>query len=448
MSLSPTATSAPAYSSAYTAMPSNEGQNVSPPFDAQKNFGQIITTEGAIVMPRIDCKVEKGFFLSGDQIYTCYRRNYFSVQCSYNLEPYPSDQQLRLDIDGKRHNINAFAVTLTAAVDGASGKNIELVQYTPKRDQGEKLRMEKQKLLPSPPGSARSHHDPQSFYPQTQYPGHLNIRPPYLRFQDDATSGAASHHGMASSPNALHHTFERVQFKSATANNGKRRAQQQFYHLTVELHADIRSHADQEPVWKKIGQRTSSPVVVRGRSPSHYQREDPANGGNPNRGGAGGAGAGGSGGGNYGFGSGGSSLGGSLSRGYSVGATGIHGTYSHLSYGPELAVFKEQEASVDSSSGSDTASPNNVPVDKLSVLPALHLDGMSKVLEPRNYSYFSGPLHSIIKSNDRSVKDEYVLTPATTTTHGTYLPSSTNTCGRFIGASSSLGHYSADTAQY
>lgn len=70
------------------------------------------------------------------------------------------------------------------------------------------------------------------------------------------------------------HTFERIQFKQATANNGKRRAAQQYYRLVIELHAHVgelgRRVADQ---WLKAAHRKSARLVVRGRSPEHYQAE-------------------------------------------------------------------------------------------------------------------------------------------------------------------------------
>lgn len=75
--------------------------------------------------------------------------------------------------------------------------------------------------------------------------------------------------------------FDRIQFKSATANNGKRRAAQQYYHLIVELYADVGNASSSAPGqsnqgdggWVKISQRISAPMVVRGRSPGHYADE-------------------------------------------------------------------------------------------------------------------------------------------------------------------------------
>ena len=62
-------------------------------------------------------------------------------------------------------------------------------------------------------------------------------------------------------------SFERLQFKHATANNGKRRASQEYFAILVEVWAKIRSIS--EP-WTLIATRKSAPVVVRGRSPGHY----------------------------------------------------------------------------------------------------------------------------------------------------------------------------------
>ncbi|KAG0284770.1 meiosis-specific transcription factor ndt80 [Linnemannia gamsii] len=60
-------------------------------------------------------------------------------------------------------------------------------------------------------------------------------------------------------------TFERVQFKTATANNGKRRATQQFYILMVDLFAHT-----QDGRIIRVAASQSDALVVRGRSPGHY----------------------------------------------------------------------------------------------------------------------------------------------------------------------------------
>ena len=44
-----------------------------------------------------DAKIEKGFFLSSDGIWTCYRRNYFAVSVHYNLSPWTPNGRLYLN---------------------------------------------------------------------------------------------------------------------------------------------------------------------------------------------------------------------------------------------------------------------------------------------------------------------------------------------------------------
>lgn len=254
----------------YQAQHDTRQQPESPPFSAQENFHQI-TGDGQSIVPHIDCKVEKGFFFSQDRTWTCYRRNYFSVNCSYTLAPYLPNSRLHLDRGGRNgpEQIQAMAVTLSAAVDGAAGKSIELVQHTPKRDKRPQLQMQMEKLMPMPPGkgAAETHGYPLQFTHST-----ATLAPPFLPLQQDSEQlySPAGH-----STTSYQHTFKYIQFKSATANNGKKRAQQQYYHLIVELYADVRRPSNPQPDWVRVAQRVSAAVVVRGRSPSHYQHDSP-----------------------------------------------------------------------------------------------------------------------------------------------------------------------------
>lgn len=261
-----------------------------------------ITCEGQSVTPEIHAKVEKGFFLSTvDQKWTCYRRNYFSVQCSFELHPNINNGRmfLKKSNSSTSEQIQAMGMRLSAAVDGSAGKGIELVQHTPKRDQGPKLPIEVTNVSPMS-STVRGDHTTMSpsgvysvaiptFHPTGHVPG------PLLPMQADTTSssssigvsqatGGYSYGGQAAAHLPMpgqntSHTFERVQFKQATANNGKRRASQQYFHLIVELWADIRKDSSADPVWVKVAHRVSEKIVVRGRSPSHYQNEGQNNSG-------------------------------------------------------------------------------------------------------------------------------------------------------------------------
>jgi len=255
-----------------------------------------LTCEGQSVTPDIHAKVEKGFFQAfNDRKWTCYRRNYFSVACHFELFPNISNGRMYLKRNNAQEQIQAMGIRLSAAVDGTNGKTIELVQHTPKRDQGPKTKIEITKLSPYAPTGRNDHSvSPRGVYqvPMGTFHATGNAPGPYLPLQsssDDDSSPASSQQtphvpsnygGYGSAASQLQvpghntsHTFERVQFKSATANNGKRRASQQYFHLIVELFADVRKEGADRPVWVKVAQRTSEKIVVRGRSPSHYQNE-------------------------------------------------------------------------------------------------------------------------------------------------------------------------------
>lgn len=245
-----------------------------PPFNAQENYYEI-TCEGVTVIPNIEAKIEKGFFFSSDRVWTCYRRNYFAVQVSYGLTPWIPNGRLYLTHSSSKapEQVQSMAVSL-AAVDGTTGKIIELIQHTPKRDKGPQIPMKKELLQPTPPGKRHEH----GSYALNNFQQKTPISGPQLPLQNETDThevfSPTSH-----ANNSHQHAFERIQFKSATANNGKRRAQQQYYHLIVELWANVQNLRDPAPRWVKVAARSSHPVVVRGRSPSHYSNEEPHNAG-------------------------------------------------------------------------------------------------------------------------------------------------------------------------
>nr|CAG8433882.1 8252_t:CDS:2 [Entrophospora candida] len=176
---------------------------------------------------RINSKVDRGFFLA-DNDWTCYRRNYFQISSAFSITgtPHPvneSDVSCLIEVDGQYYAVTQFLLGITARVSN-SDKKIELVQHTPKRDKGPQM-----------------------------VPGPKPIRP----------GGNLNLSSVGTNSNIV--TFERIQFKTATANNGKRRAAQQYYVLMVDLYAQVETG---EPY--RLATTTSAPLVVRGRSPGHY----------------------------------------------------------------------------------------------------------------------------------------------------------------------------------
>lgn len=230
---------------------SNETQDT-PPFDAMQNVGgNMLRFSGQAVEIDLHAKVEKGFFIAPDNEWTCYRRNYFGVSCSFSLTPHHRVGNYEVETRGGIvQHASGFAMGISASVDSEKGKVVELIQHTPKRDKGPQTRPTFVALQPRPPIA------------NTIYGNYNGVGSSALY------NPVCDNHNMQPQI-PTEHSFERIQFKQATANNGKRRAAQQYYHVIVTLYADMGPQADNQYV--KLASRSSAALVVRGRSPGHYQ---------------------------------------------------------------------------------------------------------------------------------------------------------------------------------
>ncbi|KAF8937210.1 meiosis-specific transcription factor ndt80, partial [Haplosporangium gracile] len=266
---------------------------------------------------KVMARIEKGFFMTRD-IWTCYRRNYFQISTAFCIlgfdhsqisevpclielpDPLPADfseeirqqqdfamsqaadEQRQLyrikkeaddesfifmtehtmgaagpDTTGNHSRMTAaaagtasvmeqhssmppisgptrlalvthFSISISSKI-GSTSTKIGLIQHTPKRDKGPQI-----------------------------VPSRREIR------------GGGNFALPATACNQSIATFERVQFKTATANNGKRRAAQQFYILMVDLFAHT-----QDGHIIRVAASQSDALVVRGRSPGHYTPDTP-----------------------------------------------------------------------------------------------------------------------------------------------------------------------------
>ncbi|KAF2729972.1 p53-like transcription factor [Polyplosphaeria fusca] len=411
-------------------------QSDSPPFNAQDTYYEI-TCEGTPVTLNIEAKIDKGFFLSSDRTWTCYRRNYFAVSVFYGLTPWVPNGRLYLNHSqpGKQpEQIQSMAVSLAAAVDGSGGKSIELIQHTPKRDKGPQLPMKKEPLAPTPPGKSHEHgYNLNAFHTTT------SSIAPQLPMQENADSNH-SYSPTTHSNSNYQCSFERIQFKSATANNGKRRAQQQYYHLVAELWANVQSARETEPRWIKIAARSSAAVVVRGRSPSHYSNEGPHNPAGNARG-SGGPGVGGSG--HHGLGSNG---GAGYRGGYSNGLSGSGGSgmSGHMYRGGTS--YSVDPSPAGSHSISSASSLSGGPAEGLAGDQQMVDDEENKMMDGHEgYQYFPAPLydsmhaksevHGLPMPERRIIKEEYPGSGAIASGW------QVGNCGRFQGMETSRGYY-------
>ncbi|KAF8956191.1 meiosis-specific transcription factor ndt80 [Entomortierella lignicola] len=210
---------------------------------------------------RVMARIDRGFFTAKEN-WTCYRRNYFQVSTAFNILGFDHSQRSEVpclielndtpqngqnpqrdpnsmigSLDGLRLSDNndsgptpsrlavvtSFSICITSKI-ASTDKKIDLIQHTPKRDKGPQI-----------------------------VPGLRHVR----------GGGTLTIAGTSSTQTIV--TFERVQFKTATANNGKKRAAQQYYILMVDLYA----HTEDGQVICVASSQSDS-LVVRGRSPGHY----------------------------------------------------------------------------------------------------------------------------------------------------------------------------------
>ena len=123
-------------------------------FDAIRMEANVICDRRSVDIS-IDARMDNRNFFMCDQVWTCYRRNYFAVTCSYSLDPACADKDLFLQphVHGRAaqapvRRVQALAMTISATIDKGSGKRVELIQHTPKRDKAPQIEIGMQRLLP------------------------------------------------------------------------------------------------------------------------------------------------------------------------------------------------------------------------------------------------------------------------------------------------------------
>ncbi|TKX27594.1 DNA binding protein [Elsinoe australis] len=249
----------------------------------------------------IHCRMEKGFSLKFG-LWTGYRRNYCAPSAAFTIHP-PSHNQL---IYFHTRNVKGFAMKITAVLDegtglGHNGPTVDMIQFTAKRDHGEKGFVKMTKIAPGLPlqnddtsqSLSLQYSRRSGLYNGGYASGYMPVLPYQMDDENDtsARKGQENQHRYTPDHPPLveygtndgirrQHCFDRLQFQKATNNNGKRRALQQYYFIKVELYADIREDGAARPEWDLVAHRISERLVIRGRSPNHYKEEDAKEDGN------------------------------------------------------------------------------------------------------------------------------------------------------------------------
>ena len=178
-----------------------------------------------------------------------YRRNYFGVQGSYKLKPLPgssTDETLYLYRNNHRPEpIQALLMCMRGVVESEEGQEIKIVVFNAKRK-------------PLHEGKEPPPIDPQRMKPLTEGS---------TKYYTASTGNRQDHMNVP-----MNHTFHRNQFRAATQNNGARRTEQQFYHILLELKAEIVIGGVRKTF--TVASKMSEALVVRGRCPLSFKNKD------------------------------------------------------------------------------------------------------------------------------------------------------------------------------
>lgn len=231
-----------------------------PGFGGTETKGNLRDAAGAQVLVAIHARwVLKKKAAKQEKCWILYRRNYFGIQASYTLNPVPDsspDETLYLCRDNHAPEpIKTLSMCMRGIIGEKERAEIKIVVFNAKRKPLHVGRnpppIEPQKMKPLAEGSTK-------FYVKSTGDRRDNMNVP------------------------MNHTFHRNQFKAATQNNGARRADQQFYHILLELKAEIL--VDGVPKLFTVASKISDALVVRGRCPLSFKGKDGRTQGPDNKG--------------------------------------------------------------------------------------------------------------------------------------------------------------------
>lgn len=219
----------------------NGDTNASDPDNKLLGFGApmmkapILDDNNAQIWPTMTAELYGMFFVAEDVFggetpgrpmeLTCYRRNLFQISGNIMLS-----RSIARIINEQGQHVPIYNLTATiSALESIDGKSTEIISVPWKTAN---MMTSEEKAGASPP----------------QWPLDLNINP-----ELDPT--------LVSIPIA----WKRLQFKHATANNGRRKGLQQHYVIQINLMATL---ATGENI--KLAEIQSGAIVVRGRSPRNF----------------------------------------------------------------------------------------------------------------------------------------------------------------------------------
>ncbi|KAK9477657.1 hypothetical protein V1514DRAFT_343476 [Lipomyces japonicus] len=248
------------------------------------------------VIPRISASIPRGLRQEQSR-WIAYRRNYIVVFISVFLDlplsalPVPhlpnqraalenhsfkvavSEKNKNNDEEIRYANVKSFAVSITAE-DEINGRPVELIQHSPRRDQGPRRHPLIVQVRPivnrgGNNGVTVTSDSVGGIGDQLYSPRQAFASQEILIPIDEPGTGAEPNTSPFGNDEIA--VFERIQFRKATANNGKKNIAQQQYRVVVILYAVVDDPDNKNAIKYVELQRVATVgIMVRGRSPGHF----------------------------------------------------------------------------------------------------------------------------------------------------------------------------------
>ncbi|KAL8826513.1 MAG: hypothetical protein Q9170_007374 [Blastenia crenularia] len=202
------------------------------------------SSDGNSCCPLVEVELAGMFLRTDNEELSCYRRNLFNVHCSFYFErgcrlPF----FLASDDDHHPKEIIRFHLSLSGATD--AGDPVKLLKIPPKTEGN---RIANLSPIPILTGSGA----PSSTVENPVSEPHISTFEPHVASD--------------MSRNPFIAEFNRMQFQTATANNGRRKEPLQYHRILVNLSVETFPKTKSLVL---IASKTSCPLFVRGRLPSN-----------------------------------------------------------------------------------------------------------------------------------------------------------------------------------
>ncbi|CAN3504853.1 transcription factor Ndt80p [Diutina catenulata] len=254
---------------------------VGPPFSATCTHNKVYCSDtDLMVNPVVEARIDRGFEVGDNGTWIGYKRNYFTLVASFYFKELSFDQFANnryYTVIKDKHGVERkvplayFAIRLVAKCSDDEVQ-ISLIQHTAKRDKGPQF---PPPIYPAVPGEIPDHETVKASCNKRNGSKIENMNRIFYfnrnEMPDEDRRQVLNNYPMDSIARVAR--FERIQFTSSIRIKSSQ-VNSRFFSLHVEL-LGVAEDDDLQLQPMVLSSIESPPLIIRGRSPSNYQKEPP-----------------------------------------------------------------------------------------------------------------------------------------------------------------------------